>query len=549
MQKCAELQPKKSAKKFMNRLDFPEAQVQISIILGLATTLNALLAIPMENKLTYPPSVIVCRVSSDDQRDGFSLAAQQEICEQYAKREGLFIEKIFQFSESARGQKKRAEFYAIINYLEKENIQHLIVEKMDRLLRNLPDYGLAEQIVESGVTIHLVREGKLHKDSTAHERLVFGFKALLAKSYSDNLSEEIKKGTRKKIEQGIPLRQLYGYRQKEKKVIVIKKEAKNIRRIYKEYLGGLNIIEIADLLNREGIPAPRGPKWNNQTVHRILTRPDYIGEYVFKGRQYKGDYEKIIKPADFYAVQKKISSGNRKTDQSRWPLNGLVKFENGRALSGQVVRGHYYYGGFIDTKKKMRRYVRQDLLMDQIEEAISATKWPERFSKHVLDFAKLCCENETKNLDQRLEKARYKKKKLRKKIQRLTGIYLEGEIPRPEYLARKHDFEKEYENAQGELNVEHRDHKKFINKIGDIAHVFHQLPKIYAAACFKDKVRILKAYISKVIVSTDKHLLRLEYKEPFASFLIPEILSISGSTSPANMETSGIEPPTSTMPL
>lgn len=485
------------------------------------------------------PAVIIARVSSDDQREGFSLDAQIDLCHDYAKREGLPVDRVFQFSESARGKKKRAEFHAVIDYLSEHNISHLIVEKMDRLLRNLPDYGLAEQIVESGVTIHLVKEGRLHKDSTAHERLIFGFKALLAKSYSDNLSEEIKKGTKKKLESGLPLRRLYGYRQHERQVTVIEKEADVVRRIYREYLGGLNIIEIADLLNAEGVPAPRGPRWNNQTVHRTLTRPDYIGEMVFRGKQYQGNYDLIIDPADFYAVQRRIKTGNRKSDPSRWPLSGLVRWESGRLLSGQTVKGHLYYGAPVDDKKRVRRYVRQDQLMHDIGEAVASTRWPERFARHVLDFARACYANETKTRQSARKEAFDKLHKLRAKAERLTGLYLEGEIERFDYLRRKHDIEAEIVKAEAIATAENIDNKNFIEQVDRVAHVFHELPDIYASASLTDKAKILRAYVRGIVVSPDKELIRLEYRQPFAAFLTPEILSISGSSFPDDMETSG----------
>ena len=53
----------------------------------------------------------------------------------------------------------------------------------------------------------------LSKESKSQEKLVHGFHLLLAKNYSDNLREEVRKGMQEKAEQGIyPGRAPLGYR-------------------------------------------------------------------------------------------------------------------------------------------------------------------------------------------------------------------------------------------------------------------------------------------------------------------------------------------------
>lgn len=485
------------------------------------------------------PCILLARVSSEGQTDGFSLDAQENIGIDYCKNKELRIEKTFKISESAWGKKERKDFNTALSYAEENDIKHIVIEKIDRSLRNLTDFVRLSDMAEGGFTIHWIKEGILDKNTSSSEKFFYAIMAASAKNMSDRISEDIKKGTLQKLKNGIPLRRLYGYRQQERQIYIIEKEAEVVRRIYREYLGGLNIIEIADLLNAEGIPAPRGPRWNNQTIHRILTRPDYIGEMVFRGQQYKGNYDLIISPDDYYTVQKRISSGNRKSDLSRWPLSGLVRWESGRLLSGQTVKGHYYYGAPVDEKKKIRRYLRQDHLLEQIDKTIESTKWPDRFARHVLDFAKSCYASETKARQSARKQAYDKLNKLKAKNERLTGLYLEGEIERFDYLRRKHDIEAEIDKAENVANAETIDHKEFLLQVDRVAYVFHELPDIYRTGSLADKVNILRSYVKNVIVSPDKRLIRLEYRQPFAEFLTPEILSISGSTSPANMEIRG----------
>lgn len=98
--------------------------------------------------------VIVNRVSSARQEDGFSLDAQHELNEKYATQEKLDLVRIFTFAESAGDQKQRQEFENVLKFVVEKNIGHLILEKTDRLMRNMTDYVKVQSLINSGVTIH-----------------------------------------------------------------------------------------------------------------------------------------------------------------------------------------------------------------------------------------------------------------------------------------------------------------------------------------------------------------------------------------------------------
>ena len=73
------------------------------------------------------------------------------------------------------------------------SVRVLLVEKTDRLYRNLKDYVTMDEL---DLEIHFVKESVvLSKDSRSSEKFMHGIKVLMAKNYIDNLSEETKKGT------------------------------------------------------------------------------------------------------------------------------------------------------------------------------------------------------------------------------------------------------------------------------------------------------------------------------------------------------------------
>ena len=87
----------------------------------------------------------------------------------------------------------------------------LLVEKTDRLYRNLKDWVTLDEL---DLDIHLVKENViLSRDSRSSEKFMHGIKVLMAKNYIDNLSEEVKKGMLEKAEQGqYPSKAPLGYK-------------------------------------------------------------------------------------------------------------------------------------------------------------------------------------------------------------------------------------------------------------------------------------------------------------------------------------------------
>ncbi len=140
-------------------------------------------------------AVAYARVSSKEQeREGFSIPAQKKLLEEYAKKDGFKVVRVFEEAETAKSS-GRKQFSELVKFLkDNPDVKHLLVEKTDRLYRNFNDY--VELDFEAlDLKIHLVKENEvLSKDSRSHQKFIHGIKLLMAKNYIDNLSEEVKKG-------------------------------------------------------------------------------------------------------------------------------------------------------------------------------------------------------------------------------------------------------------------------------------------------------------------------------------------------------------------
>src|SRR5262249_55504042 len=102
-------------------------------------------------------AVAYARVSSKDQeKEGFSIPAQQRLLRDYAAANGIVIVQEFVDVETAR-KSGREGFGQMLDYLKKHErtCTTILVEKTDRMYRNIKDYATVDEL---GLTIHFVKE-------------------------------------------------------------------------------------------------------------------------------------------------------------------------------------------------------------------------------------------------------------------------------------------------------------------------------------------------------------------------------------------------------
>ena len=176
----------------------------------------------------------------------------------------------------------------------------LLVEKTDRLYRNLKDWVTVDELE---VEIHFPKESVvLSPDSRSSEKFMHGIKVLMAKNYVDNLSEETRKGMLEKAEQGIwPSFAPLGYRNVDgpdgKKIIAPDPDvAPIVSRLFHWYATGRLSLKGG---GAEGAGAglvyrKSGAKVPVSTVHSILRNRIYTGWFEWNGKMIQGRHEPLV---------------------------------------------------------------------------------------------------------------------------------------------------------------------------------------------------------------------------------------------------------------
>ena len=102
-------------------------------------------------------AVIYARVSSKEQeKEGFSIPAQLKLLKEYAAAQGFGVSQEYVDIETAK-QTGRAAFGEMVAYLRAHPVvRTLLVEKTDRLYRNLKDWVTVDEL---DVEMHFPKEG------------------------------------------------------------------------------------------------------------------------------------------------------------------------------------------------------------------------------------------------------------------------------------------------------------------------------------------------------------------------------------------------------
>jgi len=254
-------------------------------------------------------AVLYARVSSREQREeGYSIEAQVKLLHTAASREGLQIVHEFIEVESAKAA-GRKQFSDMVTFFKRNrSCRILLVEKTDRLYRNFRDFVTLEDL---DIRIYFVKEGEwLSKDSKSQVKFMHDIRLAMARNYSENLREEVKKGMCEKASQGTyPGRAPFGYRNnRDTRGIEIHSENGAIAQlVFRLYASGrYSLLSLAKELRRE-----TGKIISKGYLHQMLRSRFYVGQFEWSGETYRGTHPTLISAELFEQVQAVLNGHNK----------------------------------------------------------------------------------------------------------------------------------------------------------------------------------------------------------------------------------------------
>jgi site-specific DNA recombinase len=402
-------------------------------------------------------AVIIARVSSKRQEDeGYSLPAQKRLLQSYAADRGLVPIATYEIAESASKSVQRKIFKDAMKFIEDNKVKNLIVEKVDRHVRNLQDAVETHDwlMADEEKRAHFVKDSLImHKHSRSQEWLNWGIRVVMAKNYIDNLREEAMKGWADKLAQGwLPAPPPPGYmtaNKDGKKIHVPDPDKKQlVIAAFKKYLEpGETLQSTTEFMSKIGLQSRNARPFSKSHVQRILLNPFYIGINRFNGKDYPGAQELFLPRRLFEQVQSKMHRGRpRHYNKHTSPLQGLIQCRDcGSVVTWQLQKGHYYgVCRRLTESCKQSKMLREDkveaMIMAELEKLVSPS--PEVLS-WVVGAMKDRHQERINQRENELSSLQAQLRKLSRMEEILYDDKLSGEITKERYEAKREDMNKQ----------------------------------------------------------------------------------------------------------
>ena len=404
-------------------------------------------------------AVIYARVSSREQeREGFSIPAQQELLRKYAADNGFAVVDEFTDIETAK-KSGRTAFTKMLAFLRKrrEPRPAILVEKTDRLYRNLKDWVSLD---EMKVDIHLVKEGiVLSEESRSSEKFIHGIKVLMAKNYVDNLSEEVKKGMHHKAREGNwPSSAPFGYlneRDGGRSFIVPDPErALLLRNLFEQYDTGEHSLDsLAEHAATIGLRGRRGGKLYAATIHTMLRNPLYAGQFYWGGQLYIGKDPKLISWELFDRVQARLDGHPyTRASEHTFAYTGLITCGLcGHAYTAELKKGVYVYYRCAKQCRKGEKYVPERKMTELILRHVARLRMPPHLREYVLNALRSSRRLVADETRTRITAATQRLDRLSRLIDKAYEDKLEGRIDQEFFTQKRLEWEEQRADAAREV--------------------------------------------------------------------------------------------------
>jgi len=460
------------------------------------------------------PAILYARVSSkDQQQEGFSIPAQLKLLREYAYKNGFQILCEFVDVETAK-KTGRKEFEAMVRFIRQNpQCRTIIVEKTDRLYRNLRDCVTLEELE---VEIHLPKEGQIiSKASRSQDKLLHGIQLVIAKNYIENLKEEVCKGMREKAAQGIyPSRPPLGYRNNkvEHTIEVNSANAPLAKRIFELYATGQ--YSLATL--RKKLREEFGQNLAKSYLAKLLKNPFYHGMFYWQGTLYSGTHTPLVGRDVFESVQAVFLGHNKPKYQKHvFAFGGLLRCAyDDCTVTAEIKKNRYTYYRCTGYRGKCELpYFREEELGDRLGEVFKNIHIPDDILAqlqqsllHDKDHAEAHRNSETDRLKQRLSQ-------VRNRIEQSYLDKLDGKISEEFWNAKSSGWVQEEQQILMALQaLQQQSPERILNGVRalELANKAHFL---YLSQTAQEKAKLLRIVLSNCSVDATK--LYPTYRKPF----------------------------------
>lgn len=490
-------------------------------------------------------AVILTRVSSAEQTEGHSLAAQKHRLEQYCARRGLQVIQIFEIVESStRGSRK--EFQALLQFIRaQKELVALVADKVDRVQRSFRESVILDDLVkQEKLELHFYTEGMIiGRSSKPHELLQWDFAVLGARSYTLNLSENVRRSFEQKRRNGewtgpAPL----GYRNTRvdgrAHIEPDPDTAPVVRRLFEMYASGLYPLSaLVKFAHGTALRAARGGARGigKSHVHQLLQNPFYYGMMRFGDQLLAHRYQPLITLQLFEECERvRLSRSSNPAAAARQNKHeflfrgmlqcgvtgGLVVSDRKfKTLTDGNVNEYIYLLTYEPGQPGKRKYVREEVVEKQVMAALRRLYIPPDVMLQINERLQASVDSEREYHRAQVKALQQKAAALEEKKERLLDLLLERHITPEVYNAKQADLMRETQRIQEAQKSSSSADAAFGRAIASTLQLASRTAELFASSTMQQKRQIMKMVFSNQILKGAT--LCYEMRFPFCEFEKP----------------------------
>lgn len=392
---------------------------------------------------------------------------------------------------------------ALLEEVRAGNICCIIVKDLSRFGRNYIDIGdYLEQIFPFlGVRFISVNDRFDSNDFDGTTvGLDVGFRNLIYALYSKDLSQKVRSAKKTRMEKGefMSSHAPYGYAkssENRKKLVIDEAAASIVRRIFAMADEGKNAVQIATILNSEGVPTPAAYKglngcerkypvigntnhWLNTTILTIIRDERYMGKMVNgKNRSpvvgckhgnripksewiiVPNTHEAIVSEELFASVQERFSGPARiRTEQTEVrPLLGKVKCgvcRHTMRRSNSTPAMVYYYcesHQYVADSNCTKDRIPESSLIQTVLSVIHTQMEVMLDMEQLFNRVKKQSHNDISDMTEQIRQLKAALSKLRASKVNAYEKYKDGTLDRDSYASRKVDISNQIKKAEARI--------------------------------------------------------------------------------------------------
>ena len=453
---------------------------------------------------------IYARKSTDSEdRQVRSIGDQIAELRELAKKENLEVVDLLVEKQTAKAP-GRPVFAEMLKRIESGEAMGILAWHPDRLARNSVDGGQIIYLVDTGV-IQELKFPTFWFDPTPQGKFMLSIAFGQSKYYVDNLSENIKRGHRQKLKNGLwPQMAPLGYlNNKETKMVYVNIEkAPLLKKSFELYASGKYTLKnLRKIISDFGLVGTKGKMLSVSNFQYLLQNPFYHGLIRYNGEYFEGKHESIISKKLFDQVQevmKQKSKLKQKDDKMKYFLyRGFFHCaECGFTITAdrKIKKSGRQYVYYYCTKKNPHHechqnvFTKEENISSQIQTAIQKVSLPDDWADWMISELKNEKNEKAQSSVFFAQNTKEEISKLDEKLEKLMTAYLENALSLDEYRESKNKLINQKQVLKDKMNAfEQKSNNRF-----ELATKFIQTSKEAKIIALQENPERIRDFLKKI---------------------------------------------------